>query len=148
MSTSIAVKDRNYREIPIEVYKGGLLTLSYFTRRGKFNLLSNDESFSCHIAVYENGERLISANTSPEYALDGNEPYDAMEELKREIASHWISTSEMNNKRLLKFIERYEEKIEYGNDKARLVQIDKQLTSLNDEKERIEKRLPYYEGVI
>lgn len=135
--TSIEVKYYTYNDGPVPVYHGGELTLKYFTRSGKFDLFSNEESLSCHLEVSENGRRLVSCNTSPEYMYEGRDCNEALAIIEEDIASHWIDTARDEKRRCMNFITRYQPRIEQGNASLRLQKIDKSIEQLNAERERV-----------
>lgn len=105
------------------------IRLSYSTRQGKFDLLSDDESYSCHIAILdENGNKLLSTNISPEYEMDGNDIEEAICELEEAIRRTWTTSD--TRPEVLQFLKDNQEALEYGNDVYELAEVLKETERL------------------
>lgn len=133
----IPVKQYTYGNGKVEIWHRGKLSMRYYSRTGKFNLLSDEISVSCHVAVYEDDKRLLSCNISPEDEYEGTDVDEAAWLINEDIKSHWIDTASSEKKAVRKFILRHQEEIEMGNGVKRLIEIDKELERLKSEKESL-----------
>lgn len=116
------------------------MRLKYSTRLGKFFLGSDEETYSCHIAVYDDkGDRLISTNIRPEYELDGTDPEEIMDEIQTAIKRTW--TTGDDRKECWKFILDHQKEIERGNDEYELEQTLEQVAKLSSRAEVLSQRL-------
>lgn len=145
---NIQVKDRTYGNGNVIVYKGGDLNLRYYTRKGRFDLMSNEDSFSCHIAVYENGVRLAHCNITPEYEVDGDDIEEAISEINDYIRRTWYSSDMWEIRRLRNFLERYQDKIEYGNAKKELEVTNKEIDRLVARRLSLNQTLGYFQETL
>jgi hypothetical protein len=122
-------------------------SLNYYTRSGKFNLMSDEESFSCHLQVNDqDNNRVISCNTSPKYELDGTDVDEAIEEVQRDIDSHWISTATDDKKLFIAFLKRNKGAIRYGTDIKELEKLTKQIASMSERTATLSERIVKYEA--
>jgi hypothetical protein len=139
-ATKIQVKDRTFNEGKIPVINGGDLTLKYYTRQGNFDFSHpSDVSYSCHLSVYQNGQRLLSTNVSPDYEYEGNDVDEAVDIIEQDIRSHWIDTARSEKKCMVNFLKRHQEEIEMGNGRNRFTQVLKEIERLSSELEGLSR---------
>jgi hypothetical protein len=116
------------------------MRLQYITRKGRFNLLGNEESYSCHIAVYgDDGKKVKSTNITTEYEFDGNDPEEIMDEIQESIKRYW-STSD-DRKEVWQFILDHQQEIELGNDEYELEQTIRQIEQLSSRAKTLSERI-------
>ena len=116
------------------------MRLNYSTQLGKFYIGSSEETYSCHIAVYDDsGNILISTNIQPEYELDGNDPEEIMDEIQAAIKHTWAIGDD--RKECWQFILDHQKEIERGNDEYELKQTLEQVAKLSSRAEVISQRL-------
>lgn len=116
------------------------MRLEYKSRYGSFFVGSAEETFSCHVAVYDDeGNRLISTNIWPEQELNGSDPEEIMYEIEEAIKRTW--TTGDDRKDCWQFILDHKPEIELGNDIHELSQVTKQLETLSNRAEILSKRI-------
>jgi hypothetical protein len=119
------------------------MRLQYSTRKGRFYIGSSEETYSCHIAVYDDdNKKLISTNITTEYEVDGNDPEEIMDEIQDAIKRYW--TTGDDRKDCWQFILDHKEEIELGNDEYELSQVLKQIEQLSSRAESLSKNIAQY----
>lgn len=130
--TQIAFKDHTFDDGKVTVFDGRrTYSLRYYTRSGRFNLMSNEESLSCHLEITDDlGNRVISTNISPEYEYEGTDVEEAIYAVEEDIKSYCFDGARTNKETFINFLKTHQEAIERGNDLKELKDIDKQLEKL------------------
>ena len=104
------------------------------SRTGRFNLCSDEETVSCHIAVYDDeNNKIKSVNIHPEYEEDGNDVENAIYLLEEADRKVLYATNQKEWKEMIGFLKENQEKIEDGNKAYRIIQIKKAIQKLEDE---------------
>lgn len=90
------------------------MRLEYKSRYGKFFLGSSEETYSCHVAVYDDeNNKLISTNIRPEYELEGNDIEEIIYEIEEAIKRTW--TTGDTRRECVEFIKEHQDEIALGN---------------------------------
>ena len=115
--------------------------LKYSTRKGHFNMLDpSEESFSCHVAVYDSkANKIKHCNFTPEYELNGTDVDEISAEIEESLARYW--TTGDDRKEFVAYLAENQEEIERGNTERRLAEIKTEIDALQEEQKRLEKRL-------
>lgn len=111
------------------------LRLEIRSRTGRFNLCSDEQSVSCHIAVYENDNQTLSTNLTLEYEENPSIAYadDAIYLLEECFKKMWIDTSRDEKKVLLKFIKKHKKELDYGSVQHRIKVLKNEIKTRRNE---------------
>lgn len=118
------------------------MRLEISSRTGRFNLCSNDESVSCHIAVFDDeGKKIKYTNLRIDYEENPKLPSvdDAIYLLDECFKRMFIDTSRKEKEELLSFLKQNQEKIDEGTKLHRIEYLKKQIGKMNEEIEDLSK---------
>lgn len=116
------------------------MRLNYSTRFGKFFLGSSEETYSTHIAVYDDeGKKLISTNIRPEYELEGNDVEEIIYEIEEAIKRTW--TTGDTRREMIDYLKEHQAEIELGNDTYELNTLVKKIADMSSRVETLSKRI-------
>ncbi len=120
------------------------LRLSITSRTGNFNFMNpQEQSVSCHIAVFENDVKKLSTNITINYEENPLVAYSetAIELLEECIKKMFIDTSRKEKEKLLKFIKQNYKEIDRGSILYYLNDLKDKKRKLNLEIKRIKALL-------
>lgn len=119
--------------------KNTTMFIKYYTREGNFNFCKPSElSYSCHLDVCdENANRIKSCNFTPERELNGTDIDEIFIEITDSLDRYYSTSND--RKEMIEFLEKNRSKIIKGNKKRRLAEIETEMSSLQEEKHRLEK---------
>lgn len=118
------------------------MRLEISSRTGRFNLCSNEESVSCHIAVIDDeNKRILSTNLILENEENPKIAYveDAVYLLEEDIRKMFIDTSKAEKEELLRFIKENETEIDKGSKKYRINVLNNQIQRYQEEINNLSK---------
>ena len=115
------------------------LRLQIKSRTGKFNLLSDEESISCNISVFDGNERIMGTNITLDYEENPTIPYvdDAIYLLEQCFKKMFIDTSRKDKEELLSFLKAHKKEIDAGSVFYRQCELIKKIESLSSELEKL-----------
>lgn len=116
------------------------MRLKYTTRLGAFFLGSAEETYSCHIAVYDDeSKKLISTNIRPEYELEGSDVEEIIQEIEEAIKRTW--TTGDTRREMIDYLKEHQAEIELGNDTYELNTLVKKIEDMSSRVETLSKRI-------
>lgn len=138
---TIEVKERYQQEYSPIVRSGGQLRISYYSNKGRYNLLSNDESTKCHISIYEGDKRIAGTSIDVEDEYDGNDVDEIVWLIDQDDKTHLVDTARPKKQAVRNFIIRNQARIELGNAKHDIERLNNQINNMVAERDSLIKFL-------
>lgn len=116
------------------------MRLTISSRTGKFNLCSDEEQVSCHVAVFDDkNNKIKSTNFRLDYEENPDVAYveDAIYLLDECFKKMWIDTSRQEKQELLQFLKDNQEEIDKGSKKYRVEMLNKKIANYQEEINRL-----------
>lgn len=109
--------------------------LTIQTNRGRYNLMSDEESISCRIAIYDNEELIHGTSLTLDYESDWRCPdvSEAIELLEECVKKMFIDTSRSKKEEMIRFLRENEEEIDKGTRKHRIEVLKKKREQIDSE---------------
>lgn len=124
------------------------MRLQYTSQHGRFDLLSTDESWMCHIRIYDDEGKQIKAVS---VAVDGDERgwcvEDAVDLICQDFERLWIDTRRDDKAEFLRFILDNADEIERGSAAHEVERIDAEIERLQDRRRSAQRTAEHTEDL-